>query len=448
MSARGAKVLSRQWPDLDDKLRAATPTSEAAVHYYMRAASLALLLLAPVDSLSVGTKGVLVVGSANVDLVAYTPRFPVAGETLMGNSFEQLPGGKGANQAVSAAKLGSTTRFIAQIGEDSMGDGSLSGYEAVGIDTQHIFRTSEAATGVAVITVDASSGNNQIIVCAGANGLLSPAHLDEAAEAFAQSRVLLTQLEVPVETTIAALRKGREAGCLTVCNTAPAPDGGLPDELLALTDVLCPNESEAALLTGRAPNAPNPHPKRNPRPFSSLALPPRTLPPTHACASSFTPPCLLAVRRSTGSADGDRRRVRGGGAHAARQGRRGGRDDPRRARRDARHARRRRDALRRPRGGDDRPDCRHDRRWCARIHTLGPALDPSGEQRASPRPPTLASPAPSRVWCSSSHSPAPSHECVVPTRTQATPSSARSRTVSRPTRRSRRRCRRRSTPPR
>ena len=255
----------------------------------MRAASLALLLLAPVDSLSVGTKGVLVVGSANVDLVAYTPRFPVAGETLMGNSFEQLPGGKGANQAVSAAKLGSTTRFIAQIGEDSMGDGSLSGYEAVGIDTQHIFRTSEAATGVAVITVDASSGNNQIIVCAGANGLLSPSHLDEAAEAFAQSRVLLTQLEVPVETTIAALRKGREAGCLTVCNTAPAPDGGLPDELLALTDVLCPNESEAALLTGRAPNAPNPHPKRNPRPFSSPALPPRTLPPTHACASSSTP---------------------------------------------------------------------------------------------------------------------------------------------------------------
>ena len=349
----------------------------------MRAASLALLLLAPVDSLSVGTKGVLVVGSANVDLVAYTPRFPVAGETLMGNSFEQLPGGKGANQAVSAAKLGSTTRFIAQIGEDSMGDGSLSGYEAVGIDTQHIFRTSEAATGVAVITVDASSGNNQIIVCAGANGLLSPAHLDEAAEAFAQSRVLLTQLEVPVETTIAALRKGREAGCLTVCNTAPAPDGGLPDELLALTDVLCPNESEAALLTGRAPNAPNPHPKRNPRRFSSPALPPRTLPPTHACASSFTPPCLLAVRRSTGSADGDRRRVRGGGAHAARQGRRGGRDDPRRARRDARHARRRRDALRRPRGGDDRPDRRHDRCWCARIHTLGPALEDPSERRAA-----------------------------------------------------------------
>lgn len=224
----------------------------------MRTASLVLLsaqLLALVDSLSVGTKGVLVVGSANVDLVAYAPRFPVAGETLTGISFEQLPGGKGANQAVSAAKLGSNTRFIAQIGKDSMGDESLAGYQAAGIDTQHVFRTSGATTGVAVITVDASSGNNQIIVCAGANGLLSPSHVDEAAEAFAQSRVLLTQLEVPVETTIAALRKGREAGCLTVCNTAPAPEGGLPDELFALTDVLCPNESEAALLTGRAPKS-------------------------------------------------------------------------------------------------------------------------------------------------------------------------------------------------
>lgn len=273
-------------------------------------ASLALLgahLLVQADSLSVSgapSKGVLVVGSANVDLVAYTPRFPVAGETLAGTSFEQLPGGKGANQAVSAAKLGSVTRFIAQIGEDSMGDGSLAGYDSVGIDTQHIFRTSEATTGVAVITVDTSSGNNQIIVCAGANGLLSPAHVDEAAEAFAQSRVLLTQLEVPVETTIAALRKGREAGCLTVCNTAPAPEGGLPDELLALTDVLCPNESEAALLTGRAPN-------REPtwRTLGRSAIACRVAPPPPPRAHGANTDACVLSHAGTSSADADRCRV-------------------------------------------------------------------------------------------------------------------------------------------
>lgn len=142
-----------------------------------------------------------------------------------------------------------------------MGTESLAGYEAAGIDTTHIFRTSEAKTGVALITVDASSGNNKIIVCAGAGGLLSPAHVDEAAEAFEQSAVLLTQLEVPLETTVAALRKGREAGCLTVCNTAPAPEGGLPDELLALTDVYAAPSAHgpcaaAALGDVRRPLAP------------------------------------------------------------------------------------------------------------------------------------------------------------------------------------------------
>ena len=164
------------------------------------AINLATMFLASIacPSLTVrGGGGVLVVGSANVDLVAYAPRLPASGETLAGLSFEQSPGGKGANQAVAAAKLGSDVRFITQLGEDSMGEGSLANYRAAGIDTTHIFRTSEAKTGVALITVNAESGDNTIVVCPGAAGLLDEAQLDAAADAFAQSSVLLTQLEVP-----------------------------------------------------------------------------------------------------------------------------------------------------------------------------------------------------------------------------------------------------------
>ena len=149
-----------------------------------------------------GGGGVLVVGSANVDLVAYAPRLPVSGETLAGLSFEQSPGGKGANQAVAAAKLGSDVRFITQLGEDSMGEGSLANYRAAGIDTTHIFRTSEAKTGVALITVNAESGDNTIVVCPGAAGLLDEAQLDAAADAFEQSSVLLTQLEARARVTV------------------------------------------------------------------------------------------------------------------------------------------------------------------------------------------------------------------------------------------------------
>lgn len=194
--------------------------------------------------------GVLVVGSANVDLVAYASRMPIAGETIQGKSFEKLPGGKGANQAVAAAKLGSRTRFLTALGADALGDEALSGYQALGIDTAHIVRTSKASTGVALITVDEATGNNMIVVVPGAGGLLDDDHLQTASPAFDASAVLLTQLEIPLPTTLAALRRGREAGLLTVCNTAPAPDDGLPDELIALADVLCPNESEAAALTG------------------------------------------------------------------------------------------------------------------------------------------------------------------------------------------------------
>mmetsp|Transcript_27568 Transcript_27568/g.70247 ORF Transcript_27568/g.70247 Transcript_27568/m.70247 type:complete len:336 (-) Transcript_27568:407-1414(-) len=215
---------------------------------------LALLMLAPPLAFAITAArpggGVLVVGSANVDLVAYAPRMPTAGETISGLSFEKLPGGKGANQAVAAARLGSHTQFITALGQDALGDDSLTGYEAAGIRTEHIVRTADASTGVALITVDTSTGNNMIVVVPGAGGLLADEHLAAGSSAFQSASVLLTQLEVPLETTISALQRGRAEGMLTVCNTAPAPEDGLPDDLLATTDVLCPNESEAAMLTG------------------------------------------------------------------------------------------------------------------------------------------------------------------------------------------------------
>ena len=192
---------------------------------------------------------VIVVGSANVDLVTNAPRMAMPGETLMGSRFEQLFGGKGANQAVAAALLGSSVTMVAKLGADSLGEASLANFKSLGVDVAHVTTTSDAASGVAQITVD-SNGQNEIIIVPGANGLLTPADVDAAAPAFARSRVLLTQLEVPLPTTIAALRAGRAAGLLTVFNTAPAPPEPLPDEIYELCDIICPNETETSLLTG------------------------------------------------------------------------------------------------------------------------------------------------------------------------------------------------------
>ena len=139
--------------------------------------------------------------------------------------------------------------MVAKVGTDSLGESYLDNFRSHGVDTAHVGRTPEAATGVAQITVD-DAGENVIIIVPGANGLLSAADVAAAGGAFDGARVLLTQLEVPVPTTVAALRAGRAAGLLTVFNSAPAPTAPLPPELFTLCDVVCPNETEAALMTG------------------------------------------------------------------------------------------------------------------------------------------------------------------------------------------------------
>jgi len=191
---------------------------------------------------------VAVVGAANIDLISYVPRLPRVGETLHGTSFRMGYGGKGANQAVMAAKLGAEVAMVCKLGRDVFGEGTLENFRQAGVDTTHVGFTEEAFSGVAPIAVD-PEGRNSIVIVTGANDLLSFEDLERARPAIAAADVLVAQLELPVETTLAALRIAREEGVRTILNPAPAREK-LSDELYRLSDVLCPNEPETELLTG------------------------------------------------------------------------------------------------------------------------------------------------------------------------------------------------------
>lgn len=193
---------------------------------------------------------ICVVGSSNIDLVSYVPRLPKLGETLQGSHFQIGFGGKGANQAVMAAKLGAEVLMITKLGEDTFGRDTLENYQNLGFDTSHVLFTDESFTGVAPIWVDESSGNNAIIIAPGANDLLSPADIENARDDIAATQMVVCQWECPLETTLAALKEGRNAGILTIFNPAPAR-ADLPNEAYQLTDIFCPNESETELLTGQ-----------------------------------------------------------------------------------------------------------------------------------------------------------------------------------------------------
>jgi ribokinase len=191
---------------------------------------------------------VCVVGAANIDLISYVPRLPALGETLHGSSFRTGFGGKGANQAVMAAKLGAAVTMITKVGQDDFGTSSLDNFRRYGIDVEHVSRTDRASTGVAPIFVD-PDGNNAIVIVTGANDLLDADDIAAARPAMREAGVVICQLEIPVEVTAEALRVARAEGTRTILNPAPAR-ADLPEELLRSSDVLCPNQSEAALLTG------------------------------------------------------------------------------------------------------------------------------------------------------------------------------------------------------
>jgi ribokinase len=190
---------------------------------------------------------VVVVGSANVDFVVQTPHIPRPGETVLGRDFVMAMGGKGANQAVGAARLGAEVVFVARIGQDVFGDQCLAAYAAEGINTEFVTRDPAEATGVALIAV-APDGENSITVASGANMRLTPQQIEAAARVFEGATALVMQLEVPLDTVLAAARLARRHGATVVLN--PAPAQSLPAELLRLVDVITPNRIELAQLVG------------------------------------------------------------------------------------------------------------------------------------------------------------------------------------------------------
>ncbi len=192
-------------------------------------------------------RSVLVVGSSNTDMVVRVPRIPRPGETLLGGDFAMAAGGKGANQAVAAARAGGRVTFVARVGDDLFGREALEGFGRDGIDTRYVLATPGAPSGIALITVD-ERGENSIAVASGANTLLSVADIEAAGRAFDATDIVLLQLESPIETVEAAVRAAGSRGKPVILNPAPARE--LDDALLRQAAFLTPNEHEAGLLAG------------------------------------------------------------------------------------------------------------------------------------------------------------------------------------------------------
>ena len=191
---------------------------------------------------------VVVVGSLNMDLVGRAQRLPRAGETLAGDSFFTVPGGKGANQAVAVARLGASVAMVGNVGDDAYGQQLRQALEHEGIDCQAVSVCAGVSSGVALITVDAAS-QNAIVIIPGGNGLLTPETVQRFDPLLQAAEVIICQLEVPMATVAWTLTRGRELGKTVILNPAPAT-GPLPADWFVQLDYLTPNESEAHALTG------------------------------------------------------------------------------------------------------------------------------------------------------------------------------------------------------
>ena len=197
---------------------------------------------------------IVVIGSVNMDLVVRTPRIPLAGETLLGDGLMTVPGGKGANQAVAAAKLartGTSVALIARVGDDDFGQRLLNGLTQHRVDARHVTVTEGTPSGVAMILVD-RKGENTIVVAPGANAILTPKDLDAAEGLIASAAVVVMQLEIPLATVTHALAICQRHGVFTILDPAPVPPKGLPRALYGV-DVLTPNQLEADALLGLDP---------------------------------------------------------------------------------------------------------------------------------------------------------------------------------------------------
>jgi ribokinase len=189
---------------------------------------------------------ITVVGSLNMDLVVSTPKVPVMGETIMGSGFLTAPGGKGANQAVAAAKLGGNVSMIGCLGNDIFGRDLRKNLEDSNVKTEAIKSFEDSATGIAMIVVN--KGNNFIIVDPGANSMLSPLLVSEQEKIISESDIVMVQLEIPLETVERAIDIAKKSGIKVLLNPAPARE--LSDELLLKVDIFTPNETECEIITG------------------------------------------------------------------------------------------------------------------------------------------------------------------------------------------------------
>ena len=196
---------------------------------------------------------ITVIGSFAVGLTLRADRFPVKGETLIGRDFDQGPGGKGSNQAVQVARMGGDVEYVGLIGEDSFGDIAVKLYAEEKVGTTYLMRTSERNTGLGFIVLNAE-GDNFIILDPGANALFSPAHVDKAISRINESRVVVTQLEIPVATATYGMKVGKQAGAITILN--PAPAAPVPPDAFADIDIVTPNHTELRILLGRQPDDP------------------------------------------------------------------------------------------------------------------------------------------------------------------------------------------------
>jgi ribokinase len=193
---------------------------------------------------------ILSFGSINLDLVARVPRLPIAGETLTGSTFLTTPGGKGANQAVAAARLGVPTKMLGRVGADEFGRSLLADLQTAGVDTQAVLVDETTHSGVALITVSAT-GENQIVVIPGANGQVDGTDVERLHPLLAQTQVLLLQLEIPLPIVKLAAQAAHAAGVIVMLDPAPVPAENLP-EIYPWVNILTPNQVEAAQLVGFA----------------------------------------------------------------------------------------------------------------------------------------------------------------------------------------------------
>lgn len=189
---------------------------------------------------------IVVIGSSNTDMTVVTDRLPVPGETVLGGRFSMGNGGKGANQAIAAKRLGGDVSFICKVGEDLFGQNSVAHYKKEGLDTAGIMYSKEPS-GVALITVD-KNAENCIVVASGANNDITVENIEANKKAIGSAEIVLLQLEIPVASVLRAAKLANEAGAYVVLN--PAPACGLPDEIYKYISLIIPNQTEIALMTG------------------------------------------------------------------------------------------------------------------------------------------------------------------------------------------------------